>query len=242
MTDNMLNFEWPVIEQGYYWRDTREVRGDRSYGPTRPYLQFAEDIGHFYEPLREVPALFLIFAATPPNRQGILDFANKYGMLGKHVWIVPEEGLKSGIVKFGEPFPVWVKEIKHMRQAIELWRGRRNINRLLRLVNDQLAGYVIEADPPPGFKTPISPMLLQDAGGKLRFAMMPHSLVSAMWWQFIQAIDGEKEYRRCALVECGTWFEARLERGERRKYCSDACRFKRYRRRKKSAQKRRKKR
>ena len=35
-----------------------------------------------YSPLRTCPGLFRTFAATPPSEDGILGFANRYGMLG----------------------------------------------------------------------------------------------------------------------------------------------------------------
>lgn len=60
---------------------------------------------------------------------------------------------------------------------------------------------------------------------------IPRSLLGAIWLQFAAAVAEEKHYRRCAM--CRTYFElgAGVNRSDR-KFCSDACRSKNYRKRK----------
>lgn len=68
----------------------------------------------------------------------------------------------------------------------------------------------------------------------LRF--VPESLLGALWLQFSQAIDADKEYRSCK--QCGKWFEIALEgdgRTKRRLFCSDPCKSKDYRERRSRA-------
>ncbi len=63
----------------------------------------------------------------------------------------------------------------------------------------------------------------------------PKNLIGAMWLQFARAIDGNKEYRRCAM--CPTWMEvgdytnSPSSYRRSKKYCSNTCKCKAYRRR-----------
>lgn len=65
-------------------------------------------------------------------------------------------------------------------------------------------------------------------------------LIGALWFQFAKAIDEGKFFSQCSV--CGNWFEGRAEasglKGVRkgRQYCSDACRQKAYRDRKRDAE------
>lgn len=75
----------------------------------------------------------------------------------------------------------------------------------------------------------ISPRLLWGKNRtKLGLYIVPNSLIGALWLQFAQAIDGNKEYRRCE--ECRGWFELSPETARTSKlYCSNACRSRAYR-------------
>jgi hypothetical protein len=69
--------------------------------------------------------------------------------------------------------------------------------------------------------------------GKLSLRLEPPTLLSALWFQFAQAVTGDKRFRECRV--CGTWFSLAPEGGERKArqvFCSDPCKFKDYRRRK----------
>lgn len=57
---------------------------------------------------------------------------------------------------------------------------------------------------------------------RLELRVQPKNLIGALWVQLAQAIDGNRNYRRCGA--CGKWFETGKSRGNPRKYCSDACR------------------
>jgi hypothetical protein len=59
-----------------------------------------------YTPL-DRPALFRDFADTSRTPEGVLRFANRYGLLGKGT--------------AGESFSLWRREITAMRQAVDLW-------------------------------------------------------------------------------------------------------------------------
>lgn len=81
----------------------------------------------------------------------------------------------------------------------------------------------------------ISPHLLWNPEmTELGLYLVPRSLLGAMWLQFAQAVAGNKSYRQCEY--CRKWFEVSLEASRpTRLYCSNACRFKAYRKRQEDA-------
>jgi hypothetical protein len=81
----------------------------------------------------------------------------------------------------------------------------------------------------------VSPRLDYDPGQKtLRLQLAPKNLMRALWLQFAQAINADKEYRQCA--ECGKWYEVSPEVARtNRRYCSGACRSRALRGRKERA-------
>jgi hypothetical protein len=73
-------------------------------------------------------------------------------------------------------------------------------------------------------------LLWENQRTQLGLYVVPHGLIGALWLQFSRAIDGNKEYRRCR--ECKTWFEVAPDTARTNKrFCTDACRFKAYRKR-----------
>lgn len=64
---------------------------------------------------------------------------------------------------------------------------------------------------------------------RLDWFIVPTSLQSALWLQFMDAIAGNKDYERCAT--CNSWFVTTPgARGKGKMYCSDACKSKAWRR------------
>jgi len=64
---------------------------------------------------------------------------------------------------------------------------------------------------------------------------IPNSLVGAIWLQLAQAVAELKDFQHC--LECNNWIEISSERKRKDvKYCSNACRVKAYRKRKKDKQ------
>ena len=64
---------------------------------------------------------------------------------------------------------------------------------------------------------------------KLNMRFVPRSLISAIWVQFARAIEGNRTFSQCA--HCSRWFEEATEKRSDAKFCTDACRYKAYRRR-----------
>jgi hypothetical protein len=65
------------------------------------------------------------------------------------------------------------------------------------------------------------------------FQITPTNLLGALFLQLGQAIAGDREQRPCK--ECGKWFELVPQDKGRKEFCSDACKAKEYRERKKRA-------
>jgi hypothetical protein len=92
----------------------------------------------------------------------------------------------------------------------------------------------------------VSPRVLYEpVSGRSVLRYVPGSLLGAMWLQFAQAVDGNKQYHRCKT--CGRWFDLSAVKADKkvksrerlrrmdRIFCSDRCKFKDYRERKKKA-------
>jgi hypothetical protein len=78
----------------------------------------------------------------------------------------------------------------------------------------------------------ISQLLPAPETRQLTLYHVPRDLLGALWLQFARAMSGNKAYRVCK--ECGQWFEVSPERSRTtRQFCSDACKSKAYRGRKK---------
>jgi hypothetical protein len=82
----------------------------------------------------------------------------------------------------------------------------------------------------------VSVKVLFDTDHKqLRLAPVPKDLRAALWLQFAQAVEGQKTFRECK--DCGAWFELSPEVARtNRKFCSNACRLRKYRQRQAQAQ------
>lgn len=83
-------------------------------------------------------------------------------------------------------------------------------------------------------KHPANSRLLWDQNfERMGLYLAPTSLLGAIWLQFAQAIEGNKQYRQCE--QCRRWFEVGAQVREDAKFCKQACRSKSYRERKKEA-------
>jgi hypothetical protein len=74
---------------------------------------------------------------------------------------------------------------------------------------------------------------INPATGQLVMRMHPEDLFTALWFQFAQAVAGNKDYRQCR--GCPNWFEMSPDedaRTARRLFCSDQCKSRDYRKRK----------
>jgi hypothetical protein len=83
----------------------------------------------------------------------------------------------------------------------------------------------------------VSPRLVYDLeSGKRSLQFMPGNLLSALWLQFAQAVEGARKFRACK--NCGKWFGVSLDgdgRTVRRVFCSPNCKSQDYRQRRDKA-------
>lgn len=103
-----------------------------------------------YRPLTDHPALFLEFAETPPTREGILDFANRYGALFRFGEVeLVEHGDGDEPVLLGETLATWRAEIADMRHVWHVWslhqaRDEAGLRRLFRWWGSPPGPYGVE--------------------------------------------------------------------------------------------------
>ena len=202
-----------------------------------------------YQPMvREHAALFRTFTDLDFRDKGaILAFASTYGLLGADR---QEQGPLSNELghhyAFGESHLTWAREICLMREALALTqrrpdaeqaqidaryrhhgldpdrRHKENARRLDWLFNVHLQHVQPRMSFRPGLPT--------------RLSYSPLTLLAAMWLQLALAITDDKEFQACKF--CRGLFEiSTAQTGFRshREFCSDSCKTKDYRKRKRTA-------
>lgn len=116
-----FSFFWIVPTHGFRWVRAK----DEHTGVEEDYLATSEpeDIATYraYLPLHMFTGLFRTFADTPPTKEGILHFANKYGHLCEMQYVVPVDYKGRQARAAAEPLSFWQQQIWDMRLAVELW-------------------------------------------------------------------------------------------------------------------------
>jgi hypothetical protein len=119
--DELTDFRWSVPEESFCWAKGHRISdATRSEGAFLAMKLTGAKV-RLYLPLIDEPALFKRFADTPPNRGGILAFANSYGSLtggeiimrADHKWVQ------------GESFQFWKVSIAEMRTMVLLWEAAK---------------------------------------------------------------------------------------------------------------------
>jgi hypothetical protein len=201
-----------------------------------------------YRPMqREHTTLFRTFAALDYlDKNAILGFAGIYGLLGDATQQQGPLRAYDRHVAFGESHLTWAYEIALMRDALSLVRLRTpeedaevdTIYRQLgldpehnhaedrRRLNWLFNVHLQHVQPRMAFES--------DASPRLSFA--PLTLLSAMWLQLALAIEEDKQFQKCKF--CRRLFEistAATGFRRHREFCTDSCKTKDYRRRKREA-------
>jgi hypothetical protein len=177
-----------------------------------------------YRPLEMYPSLFMELADTKPTPEGLTGFINKFGFpIG-----VRDSDEKIEII---EPWVLGLvlSEPKSINSVIRSWDRHRktgNTQSFLRRLRGERR--------------------LRDASFNVRFKqapeknelsleLVPHDLLDAIWLQLAQAITKNYGYRQCD--ECLTWFEVAPGKGRpEKRFCSNACSMRAYRKRKAGSQ------
>ena len=196
---NLIEFEWERPAEGY-----EIVWPKPSAGATTlvteanlgPKLKPKSGRTIRCRPLDEHPALFKKFAELDKSPEATLEYANQYGLIND------VEGWACEL---------WYEYIEGMRAGIAMWE-RDSKRSLVQAWNNSDIG-----------RTNIKLVYRgkEDVPG---LAMVPASLLSAMYLQLAQAITRNNALQRC--LWCGTWFLFGAGTGRRRSahYCSDHCR------------------
>ncbi len=147
MKERSVSFWWDVAMDGYKWTEARAVGStDEEW-----YLTTGTPLGPIgymrrrYQAFEEAPGLFRIFADTLPTREGIIEFATKYGFLTRdnsnltpHYDLataqskieLPPEASASGKPEIGqgEPLALWIAEIQSIHEIVVIWDAARELD------------------------------------------------------------------------------------------------------------------
>lgn len=188
-----IDFEWSRCLDGYRLRRSGIESASARFGRYRPL---------------ETPALFAEFAKdTPASADGMLEFCNRYGLLGGGRPDIPRH--PGAPIFESVALDVLLNHHAAMRRALNLFE-RGNKAELIRRCNaDGLAGARIE--------------LHQDPKGILGWFLVPADLIRAMWMQFAMHACSDAHLFGCE--QCGKLFSVGTGTGRRStaKYCSNAC-------------------
>lgn len=260
MIDAFYDFEWRVAP-GYGWQDWLNNRGAPVVVPARGFysLESALAVGltwnqsqeknkkkfgpiltplveegtsvRTYRPMdREHAGLFRAFGEVDYRScDEVLAFAGRHGLLGldtqEQLVRLRVNGKPRWHHAAGESFLDWSFEICLMREGIDLAGGLRSgkdSQRLRWLFDRNLQK--------------VQGRVAFDKSGEPRLVLAPLSLVAAMWLQLALGVTGGKRFVECKF--CRRVMEISTEQTgfrSHREFCSDSCKTKDYRKRKRAA-------
>ncbi len=256
----------PVFHKGYSWSEANGSNDDQlCYCKHRGdgYPCDEQDF-RYYNPFAEESGLFLEFARAEASQDGIVRFADQFGVL----W-------HDDTGRPGASFYDWRANMDCMRSAVHLWQAIRDKDRtaldchlrwkrshlewISELKKHALGDWQFDSGPwkrPPGTYSPgntICPaadlldwvirqtcsraLSMRPVRNKraIELRLFVDELRDVLWIQFALAVSGNGQFKNCA--ECGRPFEVSpsVNRSDKA-FCRDACRVKAYRRRIRKAQ------
>ena len=191
MSGEIFDFEWHVHEAGYDVLDTSFIvdssapgsRGSGGKGGRVSWIALSGGASSSnllarrkYYPLRDHTCLFRIFAETSIDPEGIVAFANRYGLLG--VEADAPASRERSFMDTAEPYGSWELEIRAMRSALNLWdlvsaKDRSVLAEYLRPLVD-----MVRSDISGGSRDQSGPEILTDADSdELRWFRMHPEVV-----------------------------------------------------------------
>ena len=189
---DLLDFEWERARHGFEiaWPRPGD-QGSRHAGG--PQLRPRDDLRERYRPLDERPALFMEFAEVPQTPEGVLEFANAYGLIESH---------------FGPACAFWYPHIDAVAHLVAAWRRK--------------AGKTfVEAWNALPLGICATRLVYRGRGAPPVLAKVPPSLLSAIYLQFGQTVASANDVTQCRWY--AAWFVHGTGTGRRRTalYCSD---------------------
>jgi hypothetical protein len=172
-------------------------------------------------PCARQPCLHRIFAECLPDAERILLLAGRYGLLTVSIPRTPAPGqiVKADVLP-PEPVEIWRKEIQALRACVELWDstagGQESATaseRLNRAIAEHLA------------RVPFYVRVSEQS-----FRYCPVTLSAALWQRFAAEVAGLIHPARCAAPNCGRWFLRGTAARRDKRFCSNACKNRAFRR------------
>ena len=185
------------------------------------------------EPLKKNSAAFLEFAECWDSTQNVTRFVNNYGVLNDKLPIRPLDEYSLSVSRI-------LNSALKMHTAVRLWEKgieKSDFEDLYSYFNttiftDKKDGSDWAKSDPSMSEVYVKLRRNQDRMGLPYISIVPEDLESALWFQFAQAVSGTQEFIKC--VECPSWYEIAPGAGRpEKKFCSDACRMRAYRKRNK---------
>jgi hypothetical protein len=149
-TGQPFQFVWPV-DLKHAWIEAKPLE-DPSSKTDAHLVALSDKPAKRSKPLESATGLFREFAQLRETQAAALNFANLYGMLSDGSWVVPTTSPKVRVVSIGtvitgkkqttvipgaEPHGFWVRQIRAMHRAVELWDAVRSNDR-----QHALAGFI----------------------------------------------------------------------------------------------------
>jgi hypothetical protein len=180
--------------------------------------------------------LFRTVADLPRTPDAIREFANRYGAILNAVGYAPTDG--------APPLPAstltdWYTDITRLQNVTESWE-RGAYKAAAAAINDQLQR--LQPTQPESRWFPRGPLvefkMVLPGDGPPQLTPVPTSLLGLLWVQLISAVERNKQFRRCSAPRCSIWIDVSPDEGAKRRdseFCSDACRSRAYRDRRRQA-------
>jgi len=155
-----------------------------------------------YRPLEEHPGLYRRFAEQCESVEGLIEFANEFGL---------------PIYRFNNGYAVAEAKTE------EVFRNRAFFMQIARALDNgdtDAAAHIFNHAP----QAAMTCQLVKNSDGRFDSVIIPTSLAGAFLVQAMSEIRGESKFRRCK--NCPTWFPYGSGTGHtsRREFCSDRCR------------------
>ena len=140
MNNSLFDFKWLVISEGFQWTKVvcPPLMEDNEPTTTQWLIEPQNERGRTSSPMRESTGLYLEFAELAPKKQPILDFANRFGLLGTELIRRPDpmsdQESRDGVHQvIGEDLEAWKNHILVMKDVVEVWDlvARRDTERLI---------------------------------------------------------------------------------------------------------------
>jgi hypothetical protein len=204
-------FEWAVCEDGYEVKEIFPATKVGKMTSLKPQVLILPKSNKMkiYQPYKIRKNLHWKFGGLTDTKDDVLSFVSDYGLLG-------------------------INETGTSELYDEIISYKRLVEKLLNKINkDDLkqAAAIFNKSVGPNLTAQI-----QNITGRTVYQIypVPKSLLSYMWLSFAAEITDGRDWQKC--FSCNETYPIGKDTGgtKRKQYCSDACKMKAYRRRKKS--------